>query len=286
MNRQEIVIESLQDYLQNVSFVQGTVFYSRTTNFLPIYRGQADKSWKIAPSVFRNNQFQNESNYIRELERCAPDEFYGMSRIDKLIKMQHYGLPTRLLDFSSSSLVAMYFACADCLDKDGAVYELHAFPLYHQNFVWISIVLKYIFEFPSALPFDVDAMISELETNSADYPQRGVDNFLNKESIIRILTSPMGIYPQYTNKRIKAQNGLFVLPGMSIDEHTSSGIVFKESVYNTVQDLWPESRKIIVPANKKQAILSSLRTIGISESTIYPELQHLAKDVTDRINGS
>lgn len=52
---------------------------------------------------------------------CVPKEFQGMNSIlDKLVEMQHYNLPTRLLDVSSNALVALLFACQD-FESDGEV---------------------------------------------------------------------------------------------------------------------------------------------------------------------
>ena len=100
MEKTNIVVTSLAEYIENVTSVAGTIFYSRTTNLFPIYRGQANSEWDLNPATYRNNRFKHEKNFICEMERIAPDAFEGMSRIDKLIKMQHYELPTRLLHYT------------------------------------------------------------------------------------------------------------------------------------------------------------------------------------------
>lgn len=45
-----------------------------------------------------------------------------MNKVDILIKMQHYGMPTRLLDLTKNPLVALYFACVSKPNNDGVVY--------------------------------------------------------------------------------------------------------------------------------------------------------------------
>lgn len=283
MNRDTIEISSLHDFIHHVSLQKGTSFHSRTTNFRPIYRGQANREWPIEPGVYRNGRFNYEMNYIREMERLEPDEFSSLSRIEKLIKMQHYGIPTRLLDFTYNSLVALYFACCSQPEKDGVVFDVHAFPLYNQDFVWVSIVMKFLFEF-SRLPFNTESMIVELKQNITSYPPRGVESFYNDQALQKILTLPIGLYPRFTNNRIKSQDGVFVIAGMSIRERNDDGIVFEKQSYSDVSQLWSESRAVIIPARSKGEILRDLEKIGIHKRKLFPELDAQASYVTEYID--
>lgn len=75
------------------------------------YRGESKNYPTTIPSVFRERYLQNEHKIFRELELRYPNIFdNAKSTIDKLTIMQHYGLPTRLLDFTTNPLLALYMA--------------------------------------------------------------------------------------------------------------------------------------------------------------------------------
>ena len=109
-----------------------------------VFRGQSDESWTLIPSLTRLCKYMELSNKESlQLEQEIVDKFsvsaqsvVDLSKIFKLnlssknytvdsfgwfTLMQHFGAPTRCLDWTRSPLVALYFACSD-FSKDGAIY--------------------------------------------------------------------------------------------------------------------------------------------------------------------
>ena len=82
-----------------------------TTRF---FRGQA-KKWELLPSIYRKDKpylIENEDKIIKDALTNCPDDFSPNDTLfEKLVKLQHYGYATRLLDLTASALVALYFAC-------------------------------------------------------------------------------------------------------------------------------------------------------------------------------
>ena len=78
------------------------------------YRGHADESWKLLPSIFRTppNRVEKEHLLFRDMVAHEPHRFSECkSALEFLVQMQHYELPTRLLDVTMNPLIALYFAC-------------------------------------------------------------------------------------------------------------------------------------------------------------------------------
>jgi hypothetical protein len=105
-----------------------------------VWRGQTCSEWPLTPSLFRSEPKwinwtwdSKEQGLLRDFAKSNVrwlKEHYAETYIDRLALAQHHGLPTRLLDWTESPLIAAFFACLDAAEnpknlKEGAVWRLH-----------------------------------------------------------------------------------------------------------------------------------------------------------------
>jgi len=107
------------------------------------FRGQANHMWELKPSVYRFNDFQRyqtvqyEKNIVNVKPKIAqPPLTHTTLDLEWLMLCQHYGVPTRLIDWSSDILTALFFACygEEEKDTDGCLYicKQDDYPLFYQ----------------------------------------------------------------------------------------------------------------------------------------------------------
>jgi len=89
------------------------------------FRGHGDEGWQMRPSIYREDYLiENEDKIIKDALTYCPDDFLPSDTLfEKLVKLQHYGYSTRLLDLTTNALVALYFALGDKkhYKKDGEI---------------------------------------------------------------------------------------------------------------------------------------------------------------------
>lgn len=137
-------ITSLCEYISKIETIYSyypSSIMSPPANNPFIYRGLSDRKYKLIPGIYRSDTIVDaglrieNSTYLswtseKSLLRHFQTEARGILDIptDDLVRWaeyaQHYGVPTRFLDWSSNPLVALFFACQN-EKRDGSVWMLH-----------------------------------------------------------------------------------------------------------------------------------------------------------------
>ncbi len=288
----EYDIYSLRDY---VSVITNSVFGDvNGVKYYKWFRGHADKEWELIPKVQREYNGSSNEELHRLERRYVNDYFTRASHLQHntppaddysgwLALMQHYGLPTRLLDWSRSPLVALYFAVCNEKewDKDGCI--------------WVLIP-------------DILNRVEELEKPSRVDDREYENTYLYNSShrTIQVMVysafkrwnldgdDPNAITPEDRkfDRRYKALSDKIaacypVWPDLRIYNQLSTF-----TVHSGLQKLREKNEScggtfldcICIPAESKKRLRFELELCGITESYIFPDLEHLANELKNRQN--
>lgn len=240
-----------------------------------LFRGQASFGWKLLPSIYREDKWiENEDLMIKEMIRRFPDFLNDDKRIEILTKLQHYGLPTRLLDLTENPLVALFFACDDknSEDEDGRIYY---FSPPERDIKYTGSDLVTILSNISKMDgsFGTESLTDEKILNRfLWFLQEEKTNF--KELFeTNSITKYCYVKTNLNNERIKSQTGSFIITGVG---KTKSDV--KE-----ICDKFEEKKILfIVDRKRKKDIMDQLKLLGIYEGSIYPDLTKNAEFIKNK----
>ena len=236
-----------------------------------LFRGQSDVDFGVDGSIFRNGLLAKETALVNELILQEPREFGShMTDFEQLVKMQHYGLPTRLLDITTNPLVALYFACAEYESKDGEL------------ILFIESLQR-----PTQKEVRLLSALAEYDGKSEgdflDYfSRKGFGQRLERLKI-QFQNKYVPVVAPKNNERIRRQNGAFLILGIDIsapDYYLKNKFDLRDTLSAYVDEGIP--RYLRIPAEQKASILHELDMIGINEAFVYPELEHQAAYIKKR----
>jgi hypothetical protein len=236
------------------------------------YRGIGSVDHKLIPSLFRHQTAKNKTDF-RSVEEELNETFRMRSfpytdrfrwqdggGWDQLFFMQHYRLPTRLLDWSGSPLVSLHFALTSVKYDDAGT------PL-SDAAVWVLNPTEWNKAVYHGTRFDGNVLSPK-------------DSRLNRYTTQEVYDSstnipPVAIRGTNNSARIVAQQGFFTIFG---PEKKSMEQIFIEQTHDAGQAMFPDDCliKFIIPKEYVNEMKKEMFALGISEATIYPDLEGLA----------
>lgn len=107
------------------------------------------------------------------------------------------------------------------------------------------------------------------------------DKYIYPYAIFEDMQKSYIVYPSRLNERIKNQRGAFIIPGYFSTEKIDVNEI-QTSIKNSLTNSIKENNRIQVDANSKKQILEQLRQLGIDEGFIYPDIEHIAKTISEK----
>ncbi|NOQ25299.1 MAG: FRG domain-containing protein [Bacteroidales bacterium] len=217
------------------------------------YRGQSNFDWTLSPGLMRLTNAPSEGSLLTRFKQSAgmlvkanpKDDF------DWLFLMQHYGVPTRLLDWSESPLVALYFAVNNEGDDsvDAALWSLK--PTRLNKIASISTNEK------NFIPSFDDI---ELENYTVETLSSNPRNKL----------TPIATIATRNSSRIQAQLGVFTI-------HHQDNRAIEEICLNR------EVVKYKIPAKLKNEIRQELALLSVNKFSLFPELSSIGSMLKEKL---
>ncbi|MBN1414854.1 MAG: FRG domain-containing protein [Bacteroidales bacterium] len=222
-----------------------------------LFRGQSDSTWKLETSLYRlfkdiskifthanaKRRFVrnlHEKNIISQFQMHAHLYLNSLPESNDLLEwlsiMQHHGTPTRLMDVTTSPYIALHFAL-ETGNADAAIYIIDHKLLIKEN----------------------------IQYYGKDYQNKIFENLRGEDAFL----TPYE--PKYSNDRLKAQQGLFLVPSNIYE--TFDTIFQKYECFNTA------IRKIIIPARLRLEGIRRLRKMNITSDTLFPGIDGFCKSL-------
>ena len=223
-----------------------------------VFRGVEDSSWGLLPALNRcvGDNLGLEKQILRSFRKYGYADLQGITSFWQLLATgQHFGLPTRLLDWSYSPLVAAHFATEDltAYDKDGCIFVADMAVINHR------------------LPEGLRALLMEDGVNV--FSQEMLDRHAPTLAELQALAdTPFALFfePASTVSRIENQYALFSL---SSDASTQM---------DQLPGLKDALTRVIIPAHVKLEIRDKLDYLNISERMLYPGLDGICQWIARR----
>lgn len=250
---QDREIATLGEYIHEVENIKNN-FYGE-----PWFRGHSKLEFKLIPSIYREENWKDSKPYDYYTEFESFKYFKRKCKItnrtnsEYLHLMQHHGAPTRLLDWTESSIIALFFALININEcNNPVVYVIDPFRL--NDFLHKSPDLPYMFG------DDVEEIVNKYIQSKTE------TDFIDK-----MPEQPIALMPSYLDDRIIAQKSVFVLFGSdkkALEDYRISNFYFLD--------------RIRIKNEAIENIKNSLNLAGVTYSSIYPDLSGLGMETKNK----
>lgn len=254
--------DSLPDFLALVQELQTAATESLW------YRGCGRRSYILLPSLYRHTKAKSPDQFA-ELERKLMTRFRQRSLPyhtrslvddwDTLFFMQHYGIPTRLLDWTENPLTALHFALMGASRKKNPKGE---YKFEEAASVWILDPVKWNRHALSHQSFEGGALTPGDEALKGYKPTLTFSGMNNH---------PVALYGAHNSPRIVAQQGVFTIFGQDT--------VPMEKLYQVKSFPVNSLIRITIKSSVIARMRKSLLSHGVTESVVYPDLEGLALEI-------
>jgi len=274
-------IEHVSDWIKYIEKINA--HFLRNQHFC--FRGESKLEYQLLPSLYRKTKGlageklylsrNSETKIIREFMTEAAGFVNSISVDDTFTWIeyaQHFGVPTRLMDWTSNPLIALYFACSSNQSMDGRVYILNS--------------LGY-------------RLLSDLDNRN------GLEGKIIKEEAIKMICEgekafpyPSLFKPYYLDRRMLMQSSQFMVWGYKdltldsiikeLEENDKIREITKYMAIDGVELQKVEDIEILsevqIEGKNKATIQRELDRIGINQATVFPGLDGIGRSIEWRNN--
>ena len=247
------------------------------------YRGHSDVNYVLLPSVMRlNSWYEHECDLYNETVIECPASFKNcFTHLDYLVEMQHYGLPTRLLDITKNPLVALYFACCDNFNSQGEliVFDVKTDEIKYPKSDTVSILASLPL-FKSNMKNNLLTWAQDKTLNENDFNRKAIrllhevklEKPAFRDEIVKDdILSCFFVLAEKKNDRIVKQDGAFIICGLfDLTDNVVNKYRYKEHTKIQIY---------IIDKKAKKGILKQLDKFSINRGQLFPEIS----DVTEHI---
>lgn len=249
-----------------------------------LFRGQSNKDYSLLPSLGRERHsdcqctiFNEERNLIEMAKYKMPDIFNKeMQPVELLALLQHYGIPTRLLDVTENALVALFFACFNNgdLKKDGEIIIFKNNDMDVTNYPIINAIAD-SYRFTRGTWCPLSSFYSDVSRQPYFLEQQyTISTVISDDKagggwIERCCNKLLYIHAPIRSLRQQVQHGRYIL----FPNHIGDGI-YDEKHFSWRIDEIPKDHenivmRVIIPSSQKEKILLDLKILGITESFLF-----------------